>query len=133
MRLLYAATFVVLLGIEVCIALFVHDSFVRPYIGDVLVVAVVYSAARIVFPDRFPLMSAAVFLFAAAVELVQLTRLSELFPEGGIIATVLGSTFDPKDLLCYAIGCIFCALWDVFFIRTSAVTEIKDFEQRREP
>ena len=116
MRLLYAAAFVVLLGIEVCIALFVHDSFVRPYIGDVLVVVVVYCAARIVFPAQFRWMSAAVFVFAAAVELVQLTDFSSLFPEGGLIATVLGSTFDPKDLLCYAVGCVFCALWDVFFI-----------------
>ncbi len=117
MRLLYAAAFVVLLLVEVLIALFVHDSFVRPYLGDMLVVVVVYCAARIVFPDRFWLMSAAVFLFAAAVELVQLTGLSDLFPEGGLIATVLGSTFDPKDLLCYAAGSVLCLLWDVFFIR----------------
>lgn len=117
MRLLYAAAFVVLLCIEVCIALFVHDSFVRPYIGDVLVVVVVYCAARIVFPCRFWLMSAAVFLFAAVVELVQLTPLSSLFPEGGFIATVLGSTFDLKDLLCYAVGSVLCLLWDIFVVR----------------
>lgn len=117
MRLLYVAVFVVLLGIEVCIALFMHDSFVRPYIGDVLVVVVVYCAARIAFPCRFWLMSAAVFLFAAAVELVQLTELSSLFPEGGFIATVLGSTFDLKDLLCYAAGSALCLLWDIFVVR----------------
>lgn len=116
-RLIYAAAFVLLLGIEVCIALFVHDSFVRPYIGDVLVAVVVYCAARIVFPWRFWLMSAVVFLFAATVELVQLTPLSQMFPEGGFIATVLGSTFDPKDLLCYAAGSILCLLWDIFIVR----------------
>ncbi len=116
LRWLYAAAFVVLLGIEVCIALFVHDRFVRPYVGDMLVTVVVYCAARIVFPKQIKFMSAAVFLFAAVVELVQLTDFSELFPEGGIIATVLGSTFDPKDLLCYAVGCIACLLWDVFFV-----------------
>ena len=117
LRLIYAAAFVVLLGLEVCIALFVHDSIVRPYVGDMLVTVVVYCAVRIVLPDRFVPLSAAVFVFAAAVELVQLTGLSELFPEGGLIATVLGSTFDPKDLVCYAVGCIFCALWDVFLFR----------------
>lgn len=116
-RLIYAAAFVLLLGIEVCIALFVHDSFVRPYIGDVLVAVVVYCAARIVLPWRFWLMSAVVFLFAATVELVQLTPLSQMFPEGGFIATVLGSTFDPKDLLCYAAGSILCLLWDIFIVR----------------
>lgn len=117
MRLLYAAAFVLLLCVEVLIALFVHDSFVRPYLGDILVVIVVYCAARIVFPDRIRLMSAAVLAFAAAVELVQLTELSSLFPEGGLIATVLGSTFDPKDLLCYTAGSIVCLLWDIFIVR----------------
>ena len=117
MRLIYAAVFVVLLCVEVCIALFVHDDFVRPYIGDMLVVVVVYCAARIAFPRRFWLMSAAVFLFAAAVELVQLTAFSSLFSEGGFVATVLGSTFDLKDLLCYALGSVLCLLWDIFIVR----------------
>ncbi len=35
-RLAYLLAFVLLLVVEVCIALFVHDAFVRPYVGDVL-------------------------------------------------------------------------------------------------
>ena len=41
-RAFYAAAFLILLAIEVLIALFVHDRFVRPYLGDVIVVIVVY-------------------------------------------------------------------------------------------
>ena len=42
-RIGYAIATVVLLLIEVLIAVYVHDAFVRPYIGDVLVVVVIYT------------------------------------------------------------------------------------------
>ena len=32
--------------VEVMIALFVHDNFVRPYVGDYLVVMLIYCAVR---------------------------------------------------------------------------------------
>lgn len=120
-RIMWSAAFLVLLGIEVCIALFVHDSFVRPYIGDVLAVVTVYCGARIVFPQRFRWLSAAVLALAVCVELVQLTELSSLFGEGSFMAILLGSTFDVHDLLCYAIGGMICAICDILiFIRRKA-------------
>ena len=112
-RLIYAAAFIAFLAIEVCIALFVHDNFVRPYIGDVLAVVTVYCGARIVFPERIKLLSLAVLSLAAAVELLQLTGISQLFGEGSVIAIILGSTFDPIDLLCYAAGGVLTFLWDI--------------------
>ena len=42
----YGLVFLLLLGVEIVIALFVHDRFVRPYLGDVLVVWVVYGFRR---------------------------------------------------------------------------------------
>lgn len=113
-RLIYSVAFIVFLAIEVCIALFVHDDFVRPYIGDVLAVVTVYCAVRIVFPDRINLMSLLVFAFAAVVELIQLTDLAKMFGEGSFMAILLGSTFDPADLLCYGIGTLPLLLWDIF-------------------
>lgn len=35
-RIVNSTAFVVLLAVEIFIALFVHDRFVRPYIGDIL-------------------------------------------------------------------------------------------------
>ena len=40
-RLIYAALFVLLTAAEVLIGVFVHDSLVRPYVGDVIVVVVI--------------------------------------------------------------------------------------------
>ena len=36
-RLWYAGVFVLLLGVECLIALYVRDRFIRPYVGDMLV------------------------------------------------------------------------------------------------
>ena len=44
-RILYGIATIILLVVEVLIALFVHDSIIRPYLGDVLVVVVIYTFA----------------------------------------------------------------------------------------
>ena len=114
-RLLYAAAFVLLFVTEVIIALFVHDRFVRPYLGDVLAVVTVYCGARIVFVSKPPFLSVWVTALAIVVEILQLTDLSERV--GSVFAVILGATFDFADLLCYAVGGILAAIWDYWRYR----------------
>lgn len=115
-RLLYAAVFALLLGIEIIIALYIHDEFVRPYLGDVLAVLCLYALSRTAFPEKPAFMSAAVTALAFAVELLQLTDLSELVGKDTIIGVILGAVFDPCDLACYTIGGVTAAAWDIFLI-----------------
>ena len=42
-RIFYIISFLVIFCIEVFIALYIRDSFIRPYMGDALVVVLVYS------------------------------------------------------------------------------------------
>lgn len=107
-RIIYAIAFAVLLVIEVLIALYVHDSFVRPYVGDMLVVIVVYCFVRIVIPEKSRLMPLWVFIFAAGVEILQLFGLVDMLGLGDnrFFRVLLGSVFDIKDILCYAFGCV---------------------------
>ena len=102
----YALLFALLLGIEVFIALFVHDSFVRPYLGDVLVVVVVYAFLRVIFPTGLPWLPVGVTLFAAGVEVSQYFHLVDRLGLGKIpfFRVLLGSTFDWADLVCYCVG-----------------------------
>ena len=44
-RIFYIISFLVIFCIEVLIALYVRDRFIRPYVGDMLVVVLVYSFA----------------------------------------------------------------------------------------
>lgn len=105
--------FFILLSIEVLIALFIHDSFIRPYFGDILVVAVVYFFLRVFIPEKNPWLPAAVFAFAVAIEFTQYLRLAErLGITNPILRTILGSVYDTTDILCYGIGCILLAVYE---------------------
>ena len=107
-RIIYALIFGVLLCTEVCIGLFVHDDFVRPYIGDVLVTVLICCLCRIVLPKGVPALPVYVFIFAALVEAAQYVDVVKLLGWEGnaILSTVIGRTFSWPDILCYAIGCV---------------------------
>ena len=107
-RLWYLGVFGLILAIEVCIALFVHDDFIRPYVGDVLVTVLLCCLCRAVLPRLAPALP--VFLFAAAVEGLQALQLTKILGlEGTALGIILGATFDWKDILCYGLGCLLFA------------------------
>ena len=76
-RIFYIISFLVIFCMEVLIALYVRDRFIRPYVGDMLVVVLVYSFVRIFLPTGIPRMPFYVFLFACLVEVLQYFRLVE--------------------------------------------------------
>ena len=107
-RSCWVMAFVIIFLIEAAIAVWVRDRFVRPYIGDVLVTALVYSFVRMFVPGGIRRLPLYVFLFAACVEMLQYFRLVELLGLSGcrIAGIVLGSVFDWKDIACYGVGCL---------------------------
>ncbi|WP_313132975.1 ribosomal maturation YjgA family protein [Anaerocolumna sp.] len=107
-RIKYTIIFVLLLFIEVLIALYVHDSFVRPYVGDVLVVIVLYCFIRIFMPDKFSLLPLYIFIFAAGVEVLQYFKLVQILglENNTFLRVLMGSVFDMKDIGCYGVGSI---------------------------
>ena len=107
-RVIYLAIFCGLLAVEVCIALFVHDAFVRPYVGDMLVTLLLCCMCRVAFPDEIRLLPVFVFLFAACVEIGQYFDIVALMglADNRLLSIALGRTFSWMDLLCYAIGCV---------------------------
>ena len=107
-RVYYLMLTIFLLAVEVLIALFVHDRIVRPYIGDLLVVVVIYTFIRIWLPDSVRLLPLYVFLFATGVEILQYFNLVELLgvADNPFLRILLGTAFDVKDILCYAAGCV---------------------------
>lgn len=118
-RLCYVITTLVLLVIEVLIALFVHDNFVRPYIGDVLVVIVIYTFVRIFIPEKCRLLPLWIFVFAVFVEVLQLFGIVRLLglSNNRFMSVLIGGTFDWKDVACYAVGCGVLALYEGFLTK----------------
>ena len=114
-RALYGILFCTVLLVEIGIALFVHDSFVRPYVGDVLVSVLICCFFRVLFPNGIPALPVHVFLFSAAVEIGQYFDVVALLglQENSFISVLLGRTFSFADLLCYAVGCLLFFLLDV--------------------
>ncbi len=111
-RITYFIVTTVLLVIEVLIALFVHDNFVRPYVGDVLVVAVIYTCIRIFIPNKVKLLPLYIFLFGTLVELMQYINVVKLLglQDNKFFSVLIGTTFDIKDIICYGVGCFFIAI-----------------------
>ena len=63
--------FLVIFLVELCIALFVFDRIIRPYVGDMLVIALIYYFFRSFLQvDQLKLIIA-VLLFACMVEVAQ--------------------------------------------------------------
>ncbi|BCN31674.1 ribosomal maturation YjgA family protein [Anaeromicropila herbilytica] len=113
-RLKYAITFIILLTIEVLIALYVHDTFIRPYIGDVLVVIVLYMAFRMFKTDGIRFLPVYIFLFAGLTECLQFFNIVQLLnvEHNTFLRILIGSVFDMKDILCYGIGCILLGIYE---------------------
>jgi hypothetical protein len=107
----------VLFVIEVLIAVYVHDNFVRPYVGDYLVVMLLYCGVR-TFINASPLKIAlAVLLFAYLVELLQYFHLVDRLGLAGntVARTVIGYGFEWLDLLAYTLGVISILLLEHLF------------------
>lgn len=96
----------VLLAIEIAIALFVHDAVVRPYIGDLLVVILLYCMVRSFLNTPAPATALAVFLFAVAIETLQYFKVVKLLglQHSSLAKIIIGSAFSWVDIVCYIAG-----------------------------
>ena len=108
LRIIYAVLFMAIFVVEVLIALFVRDAFIRPYGGDILVTMLICCFVRIFLPEKVKLLPVWVFLFALAIEIGQYFDYVSLLGLGDskFFSIVLGTGFSIIDIFCYALGCV---------------------------
>jgi Protein of unknown function (DUF2809) len=110
-----------LFAVEVCIALFIRDALVRPFVGDALVVILIYCFFRIFFRVAYWKAALAVFAFACLVEILQyfdyVARLG--LENNRALSVMLGRTFEWMDFVAYLAGFLFIILIENFFERKS--------------
>ncbi|MCC9168040.1 DUF2809 domain-containing protein [Pontibacter harenae] len=99
---------VALFLVEVLIAGFVHDAIVRPYVGDFLVVMLIYCFVKSFVAASVGSVAAGALIFAYLVELLQyLNFIVWLGLKSSKLANVvLGNQFEWIDMLAYTLGAL---------------------------
>jgi Protein of unknown function (DUF2809) len=107
---------VLLFVIEVLIALFVRDRFIRPYGGDVLVVMLVYCAVRSFFVLRPLPLAIGVLIFSFTVEFLQYLNIVDILGlrNSEVASTVIGTLFEWGDLLAYVVGIVIILIFEYY-------------------
>jgi hypothetical protein len=117
----YFYTTILLFLVEVFIGVFVHDSFIRPFCGDVLVVILIYCFIKSLWKIRPNVAIAAVFIFACIVEGLQYLNIIDILGirQYKLIVIILGSSFDWNDILAYFTGAAIVWWWENKFMGNS--------------
>lgn len=106
--------FLLIFLVEVFIALFVKDRFIRPYGGDILVVMLMYFFFKSFMQVKPLWLVIGVVVFAYLVEIGQYFQLVEVLgvQDNKVLRIVIGSSFSWGDMVCYTIGGIICYFID---------------------
>ena len=99
--------------IEIAIAKYT-SGWVRSYLGDVLVIVLLYSAIMSVAELNKKLVALFTLIVAFAIEFGQYFKLAERlgFAPDSLAYIVLGNTFSVEDLGCYVVGAILILLFE---------------------
>lgn len=114
-RMLFLIIAFLLIIIEFIIGIFVHDRFIRPFGGDIIVVVILYALVRSVFIKSTQPIAAYVFIFAFAYEFTQKIPLVDLLGiSSRFMRALMGTSFSWIDILCYLAGCSLCLGHDIY-------------------
>ena len=96
-------------------------GWIRGYLGDILVVMLIYSTLMTVFDLNKKSVVLFTLIFAFIIEYGQYFKLAELlgFEKGSLAYIVLGNTFSVEDLVCYVVGGIIILIIETISLNRS--------------
>ncbi len=99
---------------EVLIALYVHDQIIRPYIGDVLVVILMYYSIKAILNFPVKKTAIAVLIISFIIEGLQYLNIVEQLglQDNKLAATVIGTSFSWVDIFAYILGFILVLIFE---------------------
>ncbi|VFA42918.1 ribosomal maturation YjgA family protein [Chryseobacterium indologenes] len=82
--------------------------FVRAYLGDVIVVILLYTFVKSFVKLNDQKFIPGIFIFSCLVEFAQYFNIAEKlgFQPGSVMYVIIGNSFSWIDILCYAVGCL---------------------------
>ena len=121
----YLLVTICLLCTEIAIAFFVKDKIIRPYIGDLLVVILIYAFVKIWISNRELLVAISVFVFACFIELLQYFHIVEVLglDDNKVATVIIGSKFNTLDIVMYLMGTIAVIVTEKF-LKSGATTMV---------
>lgn len=118
----YFIAFSILFSVELAIAYFHFTPFIRGFLGDVLVILLIYSFLKIFIRNNILKTAVFVLAFAYFVELLQYIKLAEKFNiQSEILLTLIGSVFDFYDLVAYSLGFLIILLIEKIFTQNESL------------
>ncbi len=120
----YFGTAVFLFLVEVFIGVFIHDGFIRPFGGDILVVILIYCLVKSFWNVSTTKTAVAVFGFACLVEGLQYLQIVDRLGlrKYPLLAIIIGTSFAWEDILAYAAGCVIVIWWETKFNQRRKIT-----------
>ena len=102
----YFLLMILFLVIEILIALYVTDDFIRPYLGDTLVVILIYCFVKSFVKISGPAAVVAVLIFAFTIEFLQMINFIEMvqLQHSKLARTVIGTSYSIYDIIAYIAG-----------------------------
>ena len=102
----YLLLTIIIFFIELAIALFVKDTVIRPFVGDVLVVVLIYCFFSIFLNFDHWKIAFGVLIFACCIEILQYFDYVKLLglENNRILSVAMGRTFEWTDFLAYFTG-----------------------------
>jgi hypothetical protein len=120
----YFGLSLLILAIEILIALYVHDTIIRPYMGDVLVVILIYCFLKSFLKISILTTAIAVLIFSFIIEFLQLINIIEILDLGksAIARIVIGTSFSWLDLLTYIVGIAIVLMVEKYVLKKNLKT-----------
>jgi DNA integrity scanning protein DisA with diadenylate cyclase activity len=90
-----------------------HIFFVRAYLGDVIVVMLLYTFVKTFVKVNDEKLILGILIFSFLIEFAQYFHVAEKlgFRPGSLMYIVIGNSFSWIDNLCYAVGCLLLYLF----------------------
>ncbi|WP_202027897.1 ribosomal maturation YjgA family protein [Galbibacter mesophilus] len=105
--------FIFFLCIEVGIALFSKNQFIRGFLGDFLVIPLLYFFVKSFIRIKGSNLSFYILIIAIFTEVLQLLEIQKHFQiENPYVKIIMGTTFDFKDLIAYFLGFLLILFFD---------------------
>ena len=116
---------ILLFILEVLIATYAHDKIVRPYVGDFLVVILLYCFVKSFWHGSSLLIAVSVLIFSYLIEISQYFHLVNLLglQKLRLASIILGSSFEWIDLIAYTVGIAFVLFVEKMKVRASGLKE----------